>query len=132
MSWIPNDPRNPNLARDSIKWFWTLLVSFSNFAVTIATSAYTAGAKETRSEFHSGQEVFELGFSVFVLGFAVGPLFWGPLSEVYGRQIIILTTVSLQIFDTCLTRILTNFARSLLFLQPSILAVLQRQTWQAS
>lgn len=101
-----------------------MLASFSNFAVTIATSAYTAHAKETRAEFHAGQEVFELGFSLFVLGFAVGPLFWGPLSEVYGRQIIIVGTVSLQIFDICLTGILTNFARSLSFLRPSMLAVL--------
>ncbi|KAM3075431.1 hypothetical protein ACMFMG_007581 [Clarireedia jacksonii] len=92
VSWIPNDPRNPNLARDSTKWFWTMLCSFSNFAVTIATSAYAAHAKETRAEFHASQEVFELGFSLFVVGFAVGPLFWGPLSEVYGRQIIIVGT----------------------------------------
>ncbi|KAM3075433.1 hypothetical protein ACMFMG_007581 [Clarireedia jacksonii] len=69
-----------------------MLCSFSNFAVTIATSAYAAHAKETRAEFHASQEVFELGFSLFVVGFAVGPLFWGPLSEVYGRQIIIVGT----------------------------------------
>ena len=50
--------------------------------------------KEIIEEFHINQEVFEFGLSDFVLGFAVGPVFWGPLSELYGRQIVVVGTVS--------------------------------------
>ena len=63
-------------------------------AVALTTSAYTAPAKELKSDFGMSQEVFELGLSLFVLGFAVGPIFWGPLSELYGRQIVFVGTVS--------------------------------------
>jgi len=94
VTWILEDPRNPQLFKDSTKWLWTLLVAFANFAVALATSAYTAHAKEVKADFHVSQEVFELGLSLFVLGFAVGPLFWGPLSELYGRQFIFVGTVS--------------------------------------
>ena len=94
IGWIPEDPRNPQLFKDRTKWFWTLLVALANFAVALATSAYTAHAKEVKTELRVSQEVFELGLSLFVLGFAVGPLFWGPLSELYGRQIIFVGTVS--------------------------------------
>ncbi|KAL8768188.1 MAG: hypothetical protein Q9209_005497 [Squamulea sp. 1 TL-2023] len=45
-----------------------------------------------KADFHLSQEVFELGLSLFVLGFAVGPVFWGPLSEMYGRQIVFVGT----------------------------------------
>jgi hypothetical protein len=71
IGWIPDDPRNPQLFNDSTKWFWTLLVALANFAVALATSAYTAHAKEVKAEFHVSQEVFELGLSLFVLGFAL-------------------------------------------------------------
>ena len=33
-----------------------------------------------------------LGLSLFVLGFAVGPLLFAPLSELYGRQILFVST----------------------------------------
>jgi MFS family permease len=42
--------------------------------------------------FEVSQEVVTLGLSFFVLGFAVGPLFWAPLSELYGRQILFFGT----------------------------------------
>jgi hypothetical protein len=93
VSWLHNDPRNPQSFKDSAKWVWTLLVALGNTAVALATSAYTAHSREVKQEFHVSQEVFELGLSLFVLGFAIGPLFWGPLSELYGRQIIFFVTV---------------------------------------
>jgi MFS family permease len=39
-------------------------------------------------DFGVTSEIATLGVSLFVLGFAVGPLIWGPLSEMYSRQIV--------------------------------------------
>jgi multidrug resistance protein len=39
-------------------------------------------------DFGVTSEIATLGVSLFVLGFAVGLLIWGPLSEMYGRQIV--------------------------------------------
>lgn len=94
VGWTANDARNPLLFRDRRNGLWTLLVALANMAVALATSAYTAPSKELIRDFGISQEVFELGLSLFVLGFAVGPLFWAPLSELYGRQIVFVGTVS--------------------------------------
>jgi len=45
-------------------------------------------------QFGTSEEVGTLGLSLFVLGFAIGPLFWAPLSEMYGRQILYFTTLA--------------------------------------
>ena len=37
--------------------------------------------------FHFGEEVATLTISLFVAGYCVGPLFWGPLSESFGRKL---------------------------------------------
>ena len=93
VGWIVNDPRNPLLFEDGRKWLWTLLMAVATMAVALTTSAYTGPSKELIDDFDISREVFELGLSLF-LGFAVGPIFWGPLSELYGRQIVFVGTVS--------------------------------------
>jgi multidrug resistance protein len=49
---------------------------------------YDVGISEMVQKFDVSQEVVTLGLSFFVLGFAVGPLFWAPLSELFGRQLL--------------------------------------------
>ena len=39
-------------------------------------------------QFHVGKEVAILGISLYVMGLGTGPLLSGPLSEVYGRNIV--------------------------------------------
>jgi MFS family permease len=36
----------------------------------------------------SSETIAALCISIFVTGYAAGPLFWGPLSELYGRRLI--------------------------------------------
>lgn len=90
ISWIPNDPRNPLAFSSVSKWALTLLVSIMTFDVALVSSAYSGSTVEVIADFHISDEVSLLGVSLFVLGFAVGPLFWAPLSEIYGRRYIFL------------------------------------------
>jgi len=92
VQWIPNDPRNPMLFGDAAKWFFTMVVAIATLAVALVSSAYTGGIAEIMQEFRIGQEVATLGVSLFVLGFAIGPLLWAPLSEVFGRQLLLFGT----------------------------------------
>ncbi|KAL9017278.1 MAG: hypothetical protein Q9185_005399 [Variospora sp. 1 TL-2023] len=94
VGWIDKDARNPLNFSDARKWLWTLLVAVATMAATLTTSAYTAPARELKAEFAISQVVFALGLSLFVLGFGLGPIFWSLLSEMYGRQIVFLGTVS--------------------------------------
>jgi multidrug resistance protein len=51
------------------------------------------------SEFHITNEVeLSLTLSIFVLAYAIGPLFLGPLSEMYGRVIVLQTSNLLYLF----------------------------------
>ncbi len=77
------------------KWTITLLVAFATLAVAFVSSAYTGGIEQIISEFGASQEIVTLGVALFVLGFAIGPLFWAPLSELYGRQILFFITYGL-------------------------------------
>lgn len=92
VTWIPDDPRNPFNWSDGLKWFVTMIVALATLAVALVSSAYTGGIKEIIVTFDISQEVATLGVSLFVLGFAIGPLLWAPLSEVFGRQVLFMTT----------------------------------------
>lgn len=88
VEWIPNDPRNPMLFDRRVKWGYAIIVAFSVFGVSLASSTYAGGIQEILKGFGIVQEVATLGLSLFVLGFALGPLAWAPLSELVGRQVV--------------------------------------------
>lgn len=92
VQWIDNDPRNPMLYSETKKWSLTFVVAMATLAVAFVSSAYSGGADEVIRQFEVSKEVFTLGISLFVLGFAVGPLLWAPMSELFGRQILFITT----------------------------------------
>ncbi|MCJ1464878.1 MFS siderochrome iron transporter 1 [Pseudocyphellaria aurata] len=92
VEFIPGDKRNPMGFPMWKKWVITLLIAFATLAVSFVSSAYTGGLQQVVEEFGTSEEVVTLGVSLFVLGFAIGPLLWAPLSELYGRQILFLTT----------------------------------------
>lgn len=72
VTWIANDPRNPMLFSQVMKWTITMLVAIATLAVALVSSAYTGGIAEIQAEFGIGSEVATLGVSLFVLGFAIG------------------------------------------------------------
>jgi MFS family permease len=42
------------------------------------------------ADFHNTSSILStLTVSIFILGFAVGPLFFSPLSEIYGRRMVL-------------------------------------------
>lgn len=92
IEFIPHDPRNPKTWKKWKKWLVTVTCAVATLAVTFASSAFTGGITEMMEAFGVGTELITLGVSLFVLGFAIGPLLWGPLSELYGRQILYFAT----------------------------------------
>ncbi len=72
--------------------FWrkctiTALLAGVTLTVTFCSSVFSSAIVVTAVEFHTTETVMILGVSLYVLGFALGPIFWGPLSEVLGRRI---------------------------------------------
>ncbi|KAK1249588.1 hypothetical protein MKX08_009591 [Trichoderma sp. CBMAI-0020] len=77
------DPLNMSMAR---KWTITVLQATSALVVTFASSIYASSIFDLKRHFDVSEEVATLGLALYVLGFALGPLIWGPLSELYGRR----------------------------------------------
>jgi multidrug resistance protein len=86
VTWIDNDPRDPQGFSMSRKWTYTMVMAWATLAVSLVSSAYTGGMEQIMEQFHVGTEVATLGLSTYVLGFAVGPLLFAPMSELWGRQ----------------------------------------------
>jgi DHA1 family multidrug resistance protein-like MFS transporter len=82
----PDDPENPMNFTTRRRWFMTASLGAMTFCITFASSVFSQATGATAELFEVSNEVMILGTSLFVLGFALGPLIWGPASELYGRK----------------------------------------------
>ncbi|KAM3082580.1 Citrinin biosynthesis cluster MFS transporter mrr1 [Clarireedia jacksonii] len=83
----PDDPENPMNWPARKKWLVTVVMGLMTFCVTFASSVFSTATIEVAEIYGVSEEVGVLGTSLFVLGFGVGPLVWGPGSEIFGRKI---------------------------------------------
>ncbi|KAF2500622.1 MFS general substrate transporter [Lophium mytilinum] len=68
------------------KWMITVLLANLTLTATFNSSVFSSSISVTAIEFHTNETITLLGVSLYVIGFALGPLLWGPLSEVLGRK----------------------------------------------
>lgn len=86
-----DDPMHPqNWAFKKKMIIFTVLV-FNSLTATFASAVFSPAGSTVGMHFGVGQPVVTLGTSLFVLGYAVGPLFWAPFSELYGRKLPVVT-----------------------------------------
>ncbi|KAG2338816.1 MFS polyamine transporter [Suillus weaverae] len=83
----PDDPQNPKNWSYRRKWAATLIISAFSFISPVSSSMIAPATNQVASAFGINNDVvLALTTSIFVLAFAMGPLFLGPLSEIYGRS----------------------------------------------
>ncbi|KAH8658484.1 MFS multidrug transporter-like protein [Xylariales sp. PMI_506] len=86
----PDDPENPKNWPSRKRWAATLVMSLFTFITPVASSIVAPAFTAIGTEFHITSEIeLSLMLSIFILAYAVGPLFLGPLSEIYGRVIVL-------------------------------------------
>ncbi|KAF7587889.1 hypothetical protein BBP40_006595 [Aspergillus hancockii] len=86
----PDDPENPKNWPTRKKWGAALIVSCFTFISPVMSSMVAPALQTMKSDFNIKDEVVsQLLLSIFVLAYAFGPLFLGPLSEIYGRVIVL-------------------------------------------
>ncbi|KAI0254465.1 MFS polyamine transporter [Lactifluus subvellereus] len=90
----PNDPTNPRNWSVKYRWFITFIVSINNFTATYSSSSPSSTPPFIEREFHSSKVVSYLVTTMFLLGYVFGPIFWGPGSEVFGRRVILIPTLT--------------------------------------
>ncbi|KAI3329431.1 MFS general substrate transporter [Xylariaceae sp. AK1471] len=86
----PDDPKNPKNWKYSKKWAAVFTVSLFTFISPVSSSLVAPALGKISDELNITQD-FEknLTLSIFILAYAVGPLIWGPLSELYGRVVVL-------------------------------------------
>ncbi|KAK9465017.1 major facilitator superfamily domain-containing protein [Lipomyces arxii] len=86
-----NDPKNPRNWSSRTKLGVLILVGILGFMIPSVSTLFAPGEPLMAKEFHlTNHIVQQLTISVYVLGFGWGPLVHAPMSEMYGRQYVIL------------------------------------------
>ncbi|KAK5023609.1 hypothetical protein LTS07_009117 [Exophiala sideris] len=86
----PEDPENPKNWTYRKKWAATLIVSSFTFISPVSSSMVAPALLKIGQDLGINSDIERsLTLSIFVLAYAVGPLFLGPLSEIYGRVIVL-------------------------------------------
>ncbi|KAK6379070.1 Synaptic vesicle transporter SVOP [Exophiala oligosperma] len=93
----PGDPEDPKNFPKARKWLITLTLSWVCFSVAFSSAVITPGILGVAAHFDVSEEVALLTVTLFVMGFGIGPLIFSPLSELYGRRIIYLTTFGVAV-----------------------------------
>lgn len=82
-----DDPENPKNWPLKRKWIATGIVSLFTFMAPVASSMISPCLGDIARDLHVTDQFQQtLMLSIFILAFAVGPLLFGPLSEIYVCQ----------------------------------------------
>ena len=103
MTWDgADDPTNPKNWTYRRKWTITLVVGAYTFISPISTSIVAPALSNIGTALHiQSAFVLSLCLSVFILAYAFGPFLIGPLSEVYGRVLVLqLANLFYLVFNT--------------------------------
>ncbi|KAJ5716338.1 MFS multidrug transporter [Penicillium malachiteum] len=85
-----DDPANPQNFSTGKKWGLLMLVSAITFVSPLASSMFSPAVGYVGEDLGISSEIL-LAFSVsiYLLGYTCGPLLLAPLSEIYGRRIVL-------------------------------------------
>lgn len=86
VNWEKDDKRNPKNWPMRRKWAAVSVVSAFTFISPVSSAIVAPAMVQMSKDLHLNGEIMQaMVMSIFVLAYAVGPLLFGPLSEVYGR-----------------------------------------------
>ncbi|KAK6465964.1 putative transporter [Scheffersomyces coipomensis] len=84
----PLDPLHPHNYPLWKKILFTASVGLAALSVSMGSAFFAEGQEQLMEIYHIGSTTATLGTSLFVFGFASGPVIWGPLSELFGRKVV--------------------------------------------
>lgn len=83
-------------------------ISLMNMFIPLSTDLYLPALPKMSTYFQSSSAITNLTLSVFFIFYAAGILFWGPLSDKYGRKPILLAGNVIYIISTIACAFSTN------------------------
>ncbi|KAI0100875.1 major facilitator superfamily domain-containing protein [Nemania sp. FL0031] len=86
----PDDPAMPLNFDSRRKWIVVTCLSLITLFSPLSSSILAPAINAVSADFHTTDTTkASLPVSIFLLGYAVGPLFLSPLSEIYGRAVVL-------------------------------------------
>ena len=80
----------------------TVLLAFMTAIGPLSTDIYLASMPHIATEFGASTGAVQLTLSLYLIGFAGGQIFYGPLSDSYGRRPLLLAGFALYLVATAL------------------------------
>ncbi|KAJ4398884.1 hypothetical protein N0V91_009837 [Didymella pomorum] len=110
------DPDNPDNWQQ-IKKLYALFVAIMSVMNSTIGSSLPAGATGPISQhFHEYNEYkLILPTSMYLVGYVCGPMIWGPLSESYGRKLVMMISFAIFTIFSITSAISPNFAALVVF-----------------
>ncbi|KAJ6155605.1 hypothetical protein N7470_006171 [Penicillium chermesinum] len=85
-----DDPQNPQNFRPGQKWGLLMVMSAITFISPLASSMFAPAVSYVQKDLDVDNEtLLSFSVSIYLLGYAFGPLLLAPLSEIYGRRIVL-------------------------------------------
>ncbi|KAL4868440.1 hypothetical protein BDV12DRAFT_103220 [Aspergillus spectabilis] len=85
-----DDPAHPQNFPDSRKFTLLALVSLVTFISPLASSMFSPALRDLSDDFGvTNQTLLSFSVSIYLLGYTFGPMLLAPLSEIYGRRIVL-------------------------------------------
>ncbi|CAI7654373.1 unnamed protein product [Penicillium bialowiezense] len=82
----PKDPENPKNWPKGLRWKNTWTISLFVFISPVSSSMVAPAMNDLAKSLGMRTEIeIYLSLSIFILAYAIGPIFFGPASELYGR-----------------------------------------------
>lgn len=92
VKWDKQDPAHPQNFTVQKRIWYCLIVGLVTFSTSLGSAMFAAASPEVEVIYNIGPTVGVLGTSLYICGFASGPIIWGPLSELFGRKIILVVS----------------------------------------
>lgn len=111
-----DDPENPRNWSRAEKWKLVAIVSLYTFLSPLASSILSPAVVNMAQDLHVTKHIeMALSISIFVLAWAICPLFVAPLSELFGRKVVLNIAIILFTIFNMASALSRNIAQLLVF-----------------
>lgn len=112
----PDDPKHPRNWTKFKKWLMTAIVSLYTMVSPLSSSILSPAVPYIAKDIGMDKSIEQsLSVSIFILAWAICPLFVAPLSEVYGRQVVLNSSIVLLLVFNIACAVSKNTAELLVF-----------------
>ncbi|KAF0643562.1 hypothetical protein FPSE5266_03091 [Fusarium pseudograminearum] len=91
------------------------VLSFGAFLSPISSTSVLAATPEVAATYNTSGSIINLSNAAYMIVMALSPLFWGPMSQVYGRRIVALYSSAMFFLLSLATALAPNLASFIVF-----------------